>query len=146
MDTPNAFVQTDIPERTEKVIMKIRAVLVDILINLCSGVYEEHIVTERGKKVLYVKMLKALYGMLVSSLLWYKKFCKDLKSIEFKVDPYDVCIANRIVKRAQHTVTWHVDDIKSSHVNSTVNSNFYHWSKARYGSNLNRHVKVTRDK
>eukprot|EP00957_Ditylum_brightwellii_P108261 8259306-Ditylum_brightwellii.AAC.1 len=43
-------------------------------------------------------------------------------------------------------VTWHVDDIKSSHVDSTVNDDFYHWRRAQYGSDLNGHVKVTRGK
>eukprot|EP00957_Ditylum_brightwellii_P151380 11527315-Ditylum_brightwellii.AAC.1 len=69
MNTSNAFVQTDIPEQKEKMIMKIRGVLVDILIDLCPRVYEEHFVMERGKKVLYAEMLKTLYRMLVSSLL-----------------------------------------------------------------------------
>eukprot|EP00957_Ditylum_brightwellii_P176676 13456984-Ditylum_brightwellii.AAC.1 len=133
-------------EQKRKVIMKIRGVLVDSLIDLCPRVYEDHVVTEREKKVLYAKILKALHGMIVSSLLWYKKFHKDLESIGFIVNLYDVCVANQVVNNAQHTVTWHVDDIKSSHVDSTVNNDIYHWSKAQYCSDLNGHVKVTRGK
>jgi hypothetical protein len=45
---------------------------------------------------LHVKMLKAIYGMLQSSLWYYKKFCKDIESIGFEVNPYDPCVANRI--------------------------------------------------
>ena len=57
-------------------------------------------------------MKKALYGMMMSSLLFYRHFHKDIESNGFKVNPYDVCIAIRMIKGHQQTVTWHVDDIK----------------------------------
>ena len=50
LDTPNAFVQTDMPQGGQKVLMKIRGLLVDILISLCLGVYEDYVVHEQGKK------------------------------------------------------------------------------------------------
>ena len=77
--------------------MKIRGVLVDILIDLCPGVYDEYIVYEQGQKVIYVKMLMALYGMLIPSIPIQKKFCTDIKAIGFEINPYDVCVANRQV-------------------------------------------------
>ena len=126
--------------------MKIRGVLVDILIDLCPGVYDEYIVYEQGQKVLYVEMLMALYGMLISSILFYKKFRKDIEAIGFEVNPYDVCVANRQVDTKQHTVSWHVDDVKSSHVNPQVNEKFYNWCKSMHGSDNNGHVKVARGK
>jgi hypothetical protein len=72
-------------------------------------------------------MLKALYGMIQSALLFHKKFQKDLEGIGFKVNDYDPCVANRIVDGEQQTITWHVDDIKSSHKDSKVNDEFYVW-------------------
>jgi hypothetical protein len=72
-------------------------------------------------------MQKALYGMLQSALLYYKKFKKDIEQIEFKINPYDPCVANRMINGRQHTITWHVDDIKSSHVAERVNDDFLHW-------------------
>jgi len=38
-----------------------------------------------------------LYRMMLSSILYYKKFRKDIESIGFKVNPYDICVANRII-------------------------------------------------
>ena len=70
-------------------------------------------------------MLMALYGMLTSAILFYKKFRKDIEGIGFEVNPYDVCVANRRVNDKQHTVTWHVDEVKSSHVNPQVNKEFH---------------------
>ena len=59
-------------------------------------VYNDFVIRERNNKLLYVEMLKALYGMLVASLLYYKKFRKDIATIGFQINPYDVCVANRV--------------------------------------------------
>ena len=78
LDIPNAFVQTTIPEGEEKIIMKIRGGLVDILCKIAPDVYQDYVITEGKDKVIYAHMLKALYGMLAASLLYYKKFRKDI--------------------------------------------------------------------
>jgi hypothetical protein len=139
-------VQTEIPLDGDKIIMKIRGQLVDILLEICPGVYDEHVRYEGKHKVVYVRMLKALYGMLVSSILYYKKFRKDIESVGFEINPYDVCVANRTINGKQQTLTWHVDDVKSSHVDPKVNDEFAHWCERTYGSNELGHVKIVRGK
>ena len=47
LDIPNAFVQTKIPLNGDKIIMKIRGQLVDILLELCVGVYDDYVRDER---------------------------------------------------------------------------------------------------
>ena len=47
--------------------------------------------------ILYVKMRKAMYGLLRSELLFYKKLVKDLEDNGFKLNPYDPCNANKIM-------------------------------------------------
>jgi len=90
-------------------------------------VYDDFVIYEgkQKQKVLYVRMLKALYGMMIGSILYYKKLKKDIESIGFKVNPNYICVANRMVNGKQHTVTWHVDDVKSSHVDPEVNAKFH---------------------
>ena len=77
-DIPNAFVQTAVDEKNqvkgEHIIMKIRGPLVDMLLEIAPEVYSDYVAYEGKTKVLYVKMLMAIYGMLQSSLLYYKKF------------------------------------------------------------------------
>ena len=76
-DVPNAFIQTDLPkdeDSNERVIMKITGVLVDLLQEMAPEVYGPYVVMEKGRKVVYVQVLKGLYGMLVASILYYKKF------------------------------------------------------------------------
>jgi hypothetical protein len=92
--------------------MKIHGPLVDMLVELSPETYTGYFVYEGNGKVIYVLMTKALYGMLQSSLLYYKKFCKDIESIGFWVNPYNLCDANRTVNGKPHTITWHIDDMK----------------------------------
>lgn len=113
--------------------MKIRGTLVDILVEMNPEKYSKYVTSENGRRVIYVMMLKALYGMLESSLLYYKKFTKDIETIGFAVNPYDPCIANRMVDGSQHTICWHVDDLKSSHKDSRVNDEFLEWLTKLYG-------------
>ena len=146
-DVPNAFVQTDMESTNgEKVMMKIRGPLVDMLLKLAYEYYKDFVVYENGVKVLYVEVLKALYGTLRASLLFYKKLRKDLEEIGFTVNPYDPCVANRIVNGKQHTVTWHVDDLKSSHVDPKVNDDFHNWLEQKYGDPKLGKVKSVRGK
>ncbi len=52
---------------------------------------------------------------MVAALLYYKKFVKSLKSKAFKLNPYDGCVANKIVKGKQITICFDVGDCKISH-------------------------------
>jgi len=93
-DIPNAFVQTELPKgrgNEERVVIKITGELVDMLVELNPRVYSSFVVREKNRKVIYVVVLRALYGMLVASLLWYEKFRKDLESIGFKFIVCDSC-------------------------------------------------------
>eukprot|EP00980_Cylindrotheca_fusiformis_P010264 scaffold2279_cov88-Cylindrotheca_fusiformis.AAC.1 len=146
-DVPNAFIQTQMPEQKEgedRVIMKITGVLVDLLVDLDPHTYKNFVVFENGKKVVYVAVLKAIYGMLQAALLWYQKFRKDLEGIEFVFNDYDPCVANRMRVGKQHTIRFHVDDIMASHVNPKVNDKFENWLNRKYGSVGE--VKTTRGK
>ena len=89
-------------------------------------------------------MKKALYGMMLSSLLFYKHFRQDLENIGFKVNSYDICVANGVIEGHQQTAIWHVDDVKVSHVSKHANEEFIKWCEKKYGSDLNGHIKVTR--
>ena len=72
LDVPNSLIQTKIPQNKyveERVIMKITGVLVDMLVELDSEKYMKHAVFENGKKVIYVAVLREIYGILVAALL-----------------------------------------------------------------------------
>ena len=64
----------------------------------------EHVLFEKGKKLIYVVVLRSIYDMLVASLLFYNKVCGYFENIEFYFDPYDTCVTNRIKVGKQRTV------------------------------------------
>ena len=70
-----------------------------------KAVYRRYVTTDaRGNKVLYVSLRKALYGLLKSALLFYKKLWGNLQRRGFEVNPYDPCVANTTVDGSQLTV------------------------------------------
>ena len=65
-------------------IINIRGILVDILVYLAPGVYRESVTTDKKVvKKLVVQCQNAMYGTMVASLLYYRKFVKSLTDIEF---------------------------------------------------------------
>ena len=48
------------------------------MVKTAPEVYRNYVVIEKGKWVLYVHLLKALYGCLLSALIFYRKLLDDL--------------------------------------------------------------------
>jgi hypothetical protein len=139
---PNAFIQAYLPKKEpgeDRVMMKITGVLVDMLVDINPESYRRDIVLENRKKVLYVEVLKAIYGMLAAALLWYKTFRKDLEDNRFVFNPYNPFVANKKVQGLQQTIVFHVDDLKSSRKSKSVNNKFEKLLNSMYG----KHGKVT---
>ena len=72
--------------------MNIEGVLVDLIMEMATEVYGKYFVYENRRKVLYVVVLQALYGMIVTYILWYNKLHSDLKEIIFELNPYGTCV------------------------------------------------------
>ena len=68
-----------------------------------------------GQAMLYVRLIKALYGMLRAALIFYKRLRSDLENMGFEINPYDPCVANKMVNGNQMTICWHVENLKVSH-------------------------------
>jgi hypothetical protein len=101
------------------VIMKFTGESVDILCKL-NPEHIKFVVVENGVKVLYVRLIKAIYGCVKSALLWYKMFSSTLQKMGFVLNPYDPCIANCMIQGEQCTIAWYVDDNKISHKDPEV--------------------------
>ena len=72
---------------------------------------------KKKRQVIYLRLQIALYGMMKSALLFYKKLIKELKEMGFEINPYDPCMGNKLVCEKQMTVRWHVNDLMISHIN-----------------------------
>jgi hypothetical protein len=120
---PSAFVNTDVDE---DVIMVLKGELADMMIQIAPKVYRKYVmVDKKGTKVLYVKLQKALYGLMLASLLFYRKLRKELEAYRLTINPYDPCVVNMVTKAGkQLTVIWHVDDLMALCVDSFVLTKF----------------------
>jgi len=115
-DVAGAYLKADMDDF---VVMKFTGESVDILCNM-NPENTNFVSNEKGNKVLYVRLVKAIYGCVKSALLWYDLFHNTLKEMGFVLNPYDSCIANCTINGKQCTIAWYVDDNKISHVDPDV--------------------------
>ena len=135
IDIPNAFIQTlneKLKEHHQPDILKVKGLLVEILVQIEPALYGPYVVYENGVPVLYMLVLMAIYGMVKSSLLFYRKLRKDMEKEGFSFNPYDICVGNKVINGKQLTVTFHVDDIKASHKETKVIDGFIEWCRQKY--------------
>ena len=57
-----------------------------------------------------------------------------MTDIGFKINPYDLCVANKIIDGQQMTICYHVDDCKLSHRRIKVNDQMIMWLRQEYES------------
>ena len=101
-------------------IMTIRVKLSQIILGIAPEVYGPFITYKNLKSVLYLELSKALYVILIAWLLFYKKLRKDMEAISFKVNTYDPCVSNKMIRNKQIKITWHVDGLKVSHSENNI--------------------------
>jgi hypothetical protein len=121
IDIPNAFIQTRLERDSNKAIMRLCGKLAELMVKVAPKIYTKYvIINAKGETMLYVRLLNALYGIMRGALLYYQKFVKNLHTVGFEVNPYDPCVANKIVQGTQLIIIWHVDDLKVSHRKASV--------------------------
>ncbi len=65
----------------EEVIMVLKGDLAEMMMQVPPEVYRKYVaVDKKGTKILYVRLQKALYGLMRASLLFYRKLRKELEA------------------------------------------------------------------
>ena len=107
---PSAFVNTDVDK---DVLMVLKGDLVEMMIQIAPQVYRKYVTVDKKRTpILYIKLQKALNGLMSASLLFYRKLRKELEEYGFEVNPYDPCVANKMTDSGKHmTFVWHVYDL-----------------------------------
>jgi hypothetical protein len=71
---------------------------------------------------------------MVGALLSFKKFMKSLTKQGYKINPYNGCMANKVVKGKQVKICFNIDDCKMSCESSSVIDNMITWLRTKYKS------------
>jgi hypothetical protein len=143
-DVPSAFVNTDVDE---DILVVLKGKLATMLLNIAPEVYQRYITADKkGTPVLYVKLQKALYGLMKASLLFYRKLRLELEAYGFEVNPYDPCVANMESPGVkQLTVIWHVDDLMAMCKENFELTKFSCYLAKIYGTKLRMHTGCKHD-
>jgi hypothetical protein len=123
--------------------MRLDGILAELMMQVAPALYPKYVTTNaKGKAVLYVQLEKAVYGMMKSALLFYCKLVANLTSLGYMINPYDPCVANKMINGKQMTMCWHVDDLIIGHVESSVVT-FLTWLASRYDT-VDKKLNITR--
>jgi hypothetical protein len=131
INIPNAFAQTRLEDDANTAIMRLRGKLAGLMVKVAPEIYTKYvIINSKGETVCPPPQCSIWHYESCSPIL--PTFCHYLKSIGFEINPYDPCIANKIIKEKQLTIVWHVDDFKVSHVSSNALTKMANWLKSTY--------------
>ena len=118
-DIPGDFLQTDYDK--VNIHIKLKGAVVTLLEEIDPEYYKDFIFTDkRGRKCMYAEAKKTIYGTLEASLLFWGKLSKRLEEMGYQINEYYWCVMNKIIDNKQCTILWHVDDLKTSHVDPAV--------------------------
>jgi hypothetical protein len=129
-DIPGAFMQADIDEVLH---VWLEVLLTQLLTKVDPELYAKFMTKEGGKDIMYVKLTKTLYGTLQAAMLFWKDLTGYLTQHGFVLNPYNNCVANKMIDGTQCTILWHVDDLKISHVKQKVLEDLIDMLNACYG-------------
>ena len=59
--------------------------------------------------------------------LFYLKLSSDLRKKGFSINPYDPCVANKMVNGKYMMVTWHVDDLNIYQIKTSKVTRMIEW-------------------
>ena len=119
---PGAYLQTYLAKEKFTILL-LEGKFVDIMRDI-NPKYKQHVRFKYGKKKLYLRILKEIYGMIKSALHWYKLYRSLIKSMGLQLNPYDTCVANNNINGKKCTIHWYVDNNKVSRVEQEVIDDF----------------------
>ena len=123
----------------KETLMLLKGCLAELMVQIDPYIYQKCVTYDKNNQpLLYVKLSKAIYSLLRSALLFYRKLVKDLTNYEtpFVINPYNPCVANAMINGKKMTVTWHISDLKVSHVEPFQITKFAVYLASIYGNGL----------
>jgi hypothetical protein len=70
--------------------MKMNKSLAELMVKTDLKMYRKYVTIEKERQVLYLRLQNALYGMMKSTLLFYRKLIKELKEVSFEIHAWQI--------------------------------------------------------
>ena len=84
--------------------MRLRVQIAEYQLIVAPEIYQPYVVLEKGKKLLYCEAQDTIHGTLKAALLFCKKLVKYFQQNCLNINPYDVCVFNKMVNGNHQTV------------------------------------------
>jgi hypothetical protein len=108
IDIAGAYLKAELPpQQSKKYFLRLPKYIADVLCKL----YPEFKVHRLSNGDIIVEIVKALYGLIQSALLWYEKCSGILKELSFVASSIDGCLFYRHMDDAIEWIVLHVDDM-----------------------------------
>jgi hypothetical protein len=98
VDLPGSFMQADMEGTVQ---MKLEGKMAKLLVRIDLKLYYKYTRIEKGQQVLYVQLMKALFGTLTAAFLFWKR--SQLVKWGFELNPYNTCVVNKMIDGSQCT-------------------------------------------
>jgi hypothetical protein len=118
-DIPGAFLQADWPADRDCYLL-FEGAMVSMICDIDSKYKNNIVYGKNGRKYVYAKLTKAVYGTLLGMILFYQKLSKQLIDWGYEPNCYDRCTFNKMIEGNRITIQFHVDDLKISHMKQSV--------------------------
>ena len=93
IDVPGAYLHVDTP-RDKKGILELRVTFVDIIFQI-NPEHNKNMMYKSGQKVLYMLVLRSIYGCIDFFLQLYKLYSETLMEKGFELSPYYIFVTNK---------------------------------------------------
>ena len=109
-------------------------IVVDMICEINPSFNDMIIWIKDGKnKFLYSQLIKAVYEMLLSTIVFCNKLSKHLTNHGLTQNEYNMCTFNKMVNGEQITIQFHVDDLNVSYKDQVVLDNFLDKRRSEFG-------------
>ena len=120
-------------DKDDEIHVVFRITLAEMMVAADPELYRLFVSYETGKAVMYVWLQKELYGCHRSAMFFYENLVGDIEAYGFRINLYDLCVANKMIGGKQLTVCWDVDDLKISYVETNEVTKMIQWLESEYG-------------
>ena len=117
-DVPGSDLQIELT-KDKFTLLLLEGKLVDMVCEI-NHEYKHHVRNKYIINNLYFRILKTIYGMIDSALIWYELYTSVLKDIGFYLNPYDMCMGKKYIHGKQCTIVWYTEKNLVSHVEQYI--------------------------